>query len=298
MAIVSFDDSDIKKIEFTWTSPFGAQKLTDIVEVMGPEQVGDDIDSKKVRAKNLVMSSDGGRLVVFGMPPFLKEGLECDVINCHTSAIIQIKRSEDHKIFVTSGGDGTLFIYRVNEIPNLGYGKFTKQTNDKYFEMEQIERRKKNQKDRVNQGNMNNSIESIQEKSTITIEGEEGKKDDSQTIANNTITQHSKQDDEFEESEGSDKDIPENWKQRRLNQDMFAVIDERLQNIVMIEKQLMEEWRKQQDQLKLDMEKENNTVESSLRREKYMYEQNIANMERDKSDQLNKLNKEYEDLQL
>jgi len=39
MAIVSFDDSDIKKIEFTWTSPFGAQKLTDIVEVMGPEQV-------------------------------------------------------------------------------------------------------------------------------------------------------------------------------------------------------------------------------------------------------------------
>ena len=91
MAIVSFDDSDIKKIEFTWTSPFGAQKLTDIVEVMGPEQVGDDIDSKKVRAKNLVMSSDGGRLVVFGMPPFLKEGLECDVINCHTSAIIQIK---------------------------------------------------------------------------------------------------------------------------------------------------------------------------------------------------------------
>lgn len=79
---------------------------------------------------------------------------------------------------------------------------------------------------------------------------------------------------------------------------MFAVIDERLQNIVMIEKQLMEEWRKQQDQLKLDMEKENNTVESSLRREKYMYEQNIANMEREKSDQLNKLNKEYEDLQL
>ena len=52
----------------------------------------------------------------------------------------------------------------------------------------------------------------------------------------------------------------------------------------MIEKQLMEEWRKQQDQLKLDMEKENNTVESSLRREKYMYEQNIANMEREKSD--------------
>jgi len=42
----------------------------------------------------------------------------------------------------------------------------------------------------------------------------------------------------------------------------------------------MEEWRKQQEQLKLDMEKENNTVESSLRREKYLYEQRIATMER------------------
>jgi|TARA_B110000285_G_C15088506_1_gene597627 WD40 repeat protein len=153
MAIVSymFDDIDLKpKVELMLTSPFGAQKFTDVIEVMGPEQVGDEIDSKKIRAKNLVMSSDDGRLVVFGMPPFLKEGLECEVMNCHTSSIIQIKRSEDHKIFVTSGRDGTLFIYRVNEIPNLGYGKFTKQTNDKYFEIEQIERRKKNQKDRVN----------------------------------------------------------------------------------------------------------------------------------------------------
>ena len=46
------------------------------------------------------------------------------------------------------------------------------------------------------------------------------------------------------------------------------------------------------------MEKENNTVESSLRREKYQYETKIAQMERIKSEQLNRLNKEYEDLQL
>lgn len=80
--------------------------------------------------------------------------------------------------------------------------------------------------------------------------------------------------------------------------DLYAGIDERLTNIVMIEKQMMEEWRKQQEQLKLDMEKENNTVESSLRREKYLYETSIAQMERAKSEHLNKLNKDYEDLQL
>jgi hypothetical protein len=39
------------------------------------------------------------------------------------------------------------------------------------------------------------------------------------------------------------------------------------------------------------MEKENNTVESSLRREKYLYENKIAEMEREKSEELNKLNK-------
>lgn len=46
------------------------------------------------------------------------------------------------------------------------------------------------------------------------------------------------------------------------------------------------------------MEKENKTVESSLRREKYLYETKIAQMERFKSEQLSKLNKDYEDLQL
>ena len=46
------------------------------------------------------------------------------------------------------------------------------------------------------------------------------------------------------------------------------------------------------------MEKENNKVESELRREKYLYESEISIMDIKKSDQLNKLNKEYEDLQL
>ena len=35
-----------------------------------------------------------------------------------------------------------------------------------------------------------------------------------------------------------------------------------LKNNVLIEKKTMDEWRKQQEDLRLDMEKENNTVES------------------------------------
>ena len=45
------------------------------------------------------------------------------------------------------------------------------------------------------------------------------------------------------------------------------------------------------------MEKENSTVESSLRREKYNYEKKITTLERDKSEDLNKINRNYEDLQ-
>mmetsp|Transcript_27389 Transcript_27389/g.41660 ORF Transcript_27389/g.41660 Transcript_27389/m.41660 type:complete len:130 (-) Transcript_27389:687-1076(-) len=85
---------------------------------------------------------------------------------------------------------------------------------------------------------------------------------------------------------------------KKMGSEMFQIVDRRLSSIVLIEKQMMEEWRKQQEQLKLDMEKENNTVESSLRREKYLYETEIAQMERVKSKKLNELNQEYEDLQL
>jgi hypothetical protein len=42
----------------------------------------------------------------------------------------------------------------------------------------------------------------------------------------------------------------------------YSTIDTRLSNVVLIEKKTMDEWRKQQEDLRLDMEKENNTVES------------------------------------
>lgn len=71
--------------------------------------------------------------------------------------------------------------------------------------------------------------------------------------------------------------------QRRRGQTLYDVVDDRLSNCVLIDKSTMDEWRKQQDDLKLDMEKENNTVEQQLRNEKYDFEKDIAKMEREKS---------------
>ena len=48
--------------------------------------------------------------------------------------------------------------------------------------------------------------------------------------------------------------------------------EDQLSEIVLVRKSLMESWRKRQENLKVEMEEENNKVESSLRHEKYKYE--------------------------
>ncbi len=74
--------------------------------------------------------------------------------------------------------------------------------------------------------------------------------------------------------------------------------EEQLSEVVLVRKALMEQWRKRQENLKVEMEEENNKVESSLRHEKYKYEQDIAAMEKAKTDMLNELNRQYEELQM
>ena len=75
-------------------------------------------------------------------------------------------------------------------------------------------------------------------------------------------------------------------------------IKDELAEIVLVNKSLMEEWRKQQDLLRTQMEEESNKVESSLRSEKYDFEKKIAKMEKVKTDELTELTKKYEQLQL
>ena len=110
--------------------------------------------------------------------------------------------------------------------------------------------------------------------------------------------QQKPQDNAISESEGSDLDAQELVRSKKINQDLYSVIDKKLSGITLIEKSLMDEWRKQQEQLKLDLEKEENAFEAQIRRERYEQDTNIATMEREKSEELNQLNKAYEDLQL
>lgn len=76
----------------------------------------------------------------------------------------------------------------------------------------------------------------------------------------------------------------------------YPRIEDFLAQIVLVNKGLMEEWRKSQEVLRLQMEEESNKVESSLRSEKYDFEKKIAKMEKQKTDELNELNRKYEQL--
>ena len=82
------------------------------------------------RARNLCMSLDNGRLYLYGMQPNLKIGREVDVLNTHHGAINILKKSVDNQIVVSGGVDGTIFIYRVSEVPNSMVGKFSRRSKE------------------------------------------------------------------------------------------------------------------------------------------------------------------------
>ena len=175
---------------------------------------------------------------------------------------------------VSAGQDGTIFVYKVTEKPNDQVGAFSKK-ND-----ERTDRFNRMQRNEIMRASQDSKKKEDNEKGRINDDGEDEKPNANAQAANNS------------ESE-SDEDPNDSFRKRN---DEFEVIDQRLSNIVLIEKQMMDKWRQQQEELKLDMEKENNTVESSLRREKYLHEIKISQIEANKSKELNKLVAEYEAL--
>lgn len=60
----------------------------------------------------------------------------------------------------------------------------------------------------------------------------------------------------------------------------------------------MEDWRKMQETLRTEMEKQQDIVDSSLRAENFSFIQRNNEMEKDKTKKLNELNRDYEVLQM
>ena len=75
-------------------------------------------------------------------------------------------------------------------------------------------------------------------------------------------------------------------------------IQDELARIVLVGKGLMEDWRKMQETLRTEMEKQQDIVDSSLRAENFSFIQRNNEMEKDKTKKLNELNRDYEVLQM
>ena len=71
-----------------------------------------------------------------------------------------------------------------------------------------------------------------------------------------------------------------------------------LGGIVLVNKGLMEDWRKMQETLRTEMEKQQDIVDSSLRAENFSFIQRNNQMEKAMTEELNVLNRRYEHLQM
>jgi len=118
--------------------------LTGLVELRGEQ-----IEQVAKRAHNLVISTDDGKLLIYGVPPFLKMEKECEVMPSHIGKINCIKRSFDHKILVTCGEDSTIFIYRVSDCPNSRIGLTTRKTASRIDNLEAEAKRSRINKETI-----------------------------------------------------------------------------------------------------------------------------------------------------
>lgn len=94
-----------------------------IHDVNRGKQLDPDFDAtKKKEIQNVVLSLSNGRLGIYGVPPNLRAGRECEIVNTHHGNIKSLKISHDSTILVSAGQDGTLFVYRISSAPNKNIG--------------------------------------------------------------------------------------------------------------------------------------------------------------------------------
>ena len=74
------------------------------------------------------------------------------------------------------------------------------------------------------------------------------------------------------------------------------IVDEELASIVLVKKDEMDEWRKKQEQLKVEMEETNNKVEYKIQDLKFNYQKQMEELEMQKAKEIKNLEKRYEDL--
>ena len=214
--------------------------------------------------ENLIIGSNQGSLTVYGMPPrFLREDPQYKYKSyvTHFGEVRSIKASVDGRYLFSAGSDGIIFMYDVQEqIPQTrrGYGAMSASVGQS-----------------AQQRTENNQIEETKEEHKV----------------DELAATHESEDSEEEDGNPNVQQAPATTKKG-------IEIQEELARIVLVRKDKMEDWRKNQETLRTDMEKQQDKVDSSLREENFQFVQKNNKMEKEKTKQLNELNAKYETLQM
>jgi hypothetical protein len=140
-----YDDKDNQEVELTASSATGTNMFTSLVE-LEPQQGEPALTPQELakRARNLVCSTDDGKLLVYGheAKKHVRAGRECDAYQTHCGAINVMKKSFDNKILVTAGEDGTIFVFRVTEGPNNKIGKWADKIQERMESLRRLQEAK------------------------------------------------------------------------------------------------------------------------------------------------------------
>lgn len=130
MSLIQFDEKDKEQVNFDSSvqQKHGTKSFTGIVELM-PNQDSYLTEFSKA-ARNIVLSTNDGKLFVYGTKKHLQLGRECTVYMPHCKNINKIRVTYDHKTLVTADEDGTIFVYKVTEGPNNRIGQYSKKVSD------------------------------------------------------------------------------------------------------------------------------------------------------------------------
>ena len=200
--------------------------------------------AKSNNFRNLILTTDSGRLFTYPMPEFilpgakkpdreltqdfLKAGLEAEVSNFHYGGVSTIQINQN--TVITGGKDGSILVYEVKAASNKHYGSFTRKLEET---MQKLTRR-------AASSNTSKPIgvpTPVQQKEDTGQSVQEGGEDKSDAPAQPVATTGGNRIIEETESESSaDEKGPT---------ELQGTKNHHLLNVSLIEKTVMEEWRKQ-----------------------------------------------------
>lgn len=163
-----------------------------------------------------MLSTNDGKLFVYGTKNNLQLGRECSVYMPHCKNINKIRVTYDHKTLVTADEDGTILVYKVTEGQNNRIGQYSKKVSDlwednrlAYGQQDAALLAKAKPQSQPKESNTDLNVSKLSSIDKDSVDKKEEKR----------------QEEDQSESEGSDNDVVERNRVKRVNRELYSDID-------------------------------------------------------------------------